>query len=67
MRIKYKGQIFSRLGLFMVMILFSWVMSPLSQAAERQIPNFTLDTLQGPFTLSEYQGTPLVLFFSFPG
>ena len=67
MCIKYKSQIFSQLCLLMVMILFSWAMPPLTQAAEGQTPNFTLDTLQGPFTLSEYRGTPLVLFFSFPG
>ena len=31
------------------------------------IPNFTLETLEGKFILSDFKGKVVVLFFSFPG
>lgn len=49
-----------------VLLCLSIIKTNELQAVET-IPDFTIETLDGNFTLSEHLGKTVVLFFSFPG
>ena len=52
-----------------LLLIILFLVSPLTTGlnAQERTPNFTIDTLDGPFTLSDHLGKTVVLFFSFPG
>lgn len=58
------------LALVMVLPLFG-LLQPAVRHAQAKFPkvfpDFTLETLEGKFILSDFKGKVVVLFFSFPG
>lgn len=62
----FKPHLFTVSFLVGVLLCLSIIKTNELQAVET-IPDFTIETLDGNFTLSEHLGKTVVLFFSFPG